>query len=122
MEPQEVAEFRAKCIAAIGRCDDPDILEAMVCIKRLYEASQAENERLKAEKDEIEQLALTHIGAKGLLMSENERLTRVVEQAIDLAKIELVKRRSIGTSHYYEEGLDTDFPDLFAQLKGADCG
>jgi hypothetical protein len=47
MKAQEVAEFRAKCIAAVERCDDPDILEAMVCIKRLYEASQAENERLQ---------------------------------------------------------------------------
>lgn len=51
------------------------------------------------------------------LTAENDRLHRVVEQAIELAKIERVKRRSVGTSHYYEEGLDAEYPDLYAHLK-----
>lgn len=48
----ETAAFRAKCIDAIKRCNDPDLLDSMIVLKRMVEAKDAEIDRLKAELEQ----------------------------------------------------------------------
>jgi hypothetical protein len=114
-EPQEVAEFRAKCIAAVERCDDPDIIEAMVCIKRLYEASQAENERLQRVVEQAckaTDLRLTTIGQMPIGCPDTRH--RDADEEV------FAGCGALGRT--FLAGEITDYPDLFAQLKGADRG
>jgi hypothetical protein len=109
-EPQEVAEFRAKCIAAVERCDDPDIIEAMVCIKRLYEASQTENERLTRVVGAFENLITCENASYATLRVDGKNVTRLAMRYYD------------GDDEVWESVNEIDDPDLFAQLKGADRG
>jgi hypothetical protein len=77
---------------------------------------------------EGKQSFIKHSVIKGIkeLTAENERLQRVVEQAIGFGDFRIIH---VGAGEYEIKrpdidnwGKEQDYPDLFAQLKGADRG